>query len=76
MNVVFKNQNTETISLFKSDFSRSINGLQKIRVKKWGMSWSLYPSRMTAETAAQTFLPTASWKALTFSSVSVPVGER
>jgi hypothetical protein len=39
MNVVFKNQNTETISLFKSDFSRSINGLQKIRVKKWGMSW-------------------------------------
>ncbi len=40
MNVVFKNQNTETISLFKSDFSRPINGLQKIRLKKWGMSCS------------------------------------
>jgi hypothetical protein len=31
---------------------------------------------MTAETAAQTFLPTASWKPLTLSSVSVPDGER
>jgi len=38
MNVVFKNQNTETISLFKSDFYRLINDLRKIRLKKWGMS--------------------------------------
>lgn len=37
MNVVFKNQNTETISLFKIYFYLSINGLQKIRLKKWGM---------------------------------------
>ena len=33
-------------------------------------------SRITAATEVQTFLPTASWKALTFSSVSVPDGER